>query len=65
MTKEELARKIKESQDKAQDDFIDKLLESVEHLCEKANRQDYQPTEHEFRTFGLIVRIVANMNNWF
>ena len=65
MTKEELAKKLKENQDKAQNEFIDKLLEMVEYLCEKANRKDYVPTEHEFRTFGLIVRIIKNMNEWF
>ena len=65
MTKEEVMRKLRESQEQIQNEFIDKILDSVEFLLEKANRRDYKPTDHEREQFGKIYIIIKNMNNWF
>ena len=65
MTKEEIMKRLRESQEQIQNEFIDKILDSVEFLLEKANRKDYEPTEHERQQFGKIYTIITNMNNWF
>lgn len=65
MTKEELMKRLRENQEKIQNEFIDKILDSVEFLLEKANRRDYKATEHEREQFGKIYTIIVNMNNWF
>lgn len=65
MTKEEIMKRLRESQEQIQNEFIDKILDSVELLLEKANRRDYEPTEHERQQFGKIYTIITNMNNWF
>lgn len=65
MTKEEVVKRLRESQEQIQNEFIDKILDSVEFLLEKANRRDYEPTDHEREQFGKIYTIITNMNNWF
>ena len=62
---EELQKRYRASLDQAQNDFIDKIYNDVEWLCEKANRKNYEPTQHERDTFGQIYTIIANMNKWF
>lgn len=61
----ELERQIKANKEKQQNDFIDKLEENVNWLLEKANRRDYEPTQHEKEVFGRIATIIDNMKNWF
>ena len=65
MTKEELLKQLRANQEQIQNEFIDKILDSVEFLLEKANRRDYKPTDHEREQFGKIYAIITNMNNWF
>ena len=65
ITKEEITRQLRANQEKMQNELIDKILDSVEFLLEKANRKDYEPTEHERQQFGKIYTIITNMNNWF
>lgn len=65
MTLEELQKQIKENKDKMQNEFIDKIYDSVEHLNNKANRKDYEPTDHEREVFGKIATIINNMMKWF
>ena len=65
MTKEELKRQLRANQEQIQNEFIDKILDSVEFLLEKANRRDYKPTDYEREQFGKIYTIITNMNNWF
>lgn len=65
MTIEELKKRMKETTDKMQNDFIDKIYDEIEHLNEKANRKDYEPTEHEREVFGKIATIITNMMKWF
>ena len=62
MTREELQKKMKETQDKMQNDFIDKLYDEIEYLLEKFNRKDYEPTEHEREVFNKIHIIINNIN---
>lgn len=65
MTKEEILQKLKESQEKMQDEFIDKLLDEVMFLSEKTNKKEYDPTLHEQEQFRKIVNIINNMAKWF
>lgn len=65
MTKEEVMRRLRESQEQIQNEFIDKVLDSVQLLLEKANCRDYKPTDYEREQFGKIYTIISNMNNWF
>ena len=65
MTKEEIKRQLRENQEKMQNEFIDKILDSVEFLLEKANRRDYKPTDYEREQFGKIYNIINNMVRWF
>ena len=65
MTKEELQKLIRENNEKIQNQFIDKILDDVQFLCEKANRKDYEPTEYERTKFYEIYIIVNNMMKWF
>ena len=65
MTKEEIKRQLRENQEKMQNESIDRILDSVEFLLEKANCRDYKPTDYEREQFGKIYTIITNMNNWF
>lgn len=65
MTKEELQKRMKEHQEQMQNEFIDKLLEQVEWLNEKANRKDYETTAHEKVVLNKICSIINNMKTWF
>lgn len=65
MTIEELQKQMKENKDKMQNEFIDKLLDQVEHYNDKANRRDYVPTDHEKEVFSKIATIIINMTKWF
>ena len=62
---EELKKRMKETQDKMQNEFIDKVYDELKHLNEKASRKDYEPTEHEKEVFGNIATIIAYMMKWF
>ena len=65
MTLEELKAEMRKNAEKQQNQFIDKLVEQIEFLCEEANRKDYVPTDCEREQFAKIVAIVTDMNNWF
>lgn len=65
MTIEELQKQMKENKDKMQNEFIDKLLDQIEHYNDKANRRDYVPTDHEKEVFSKIATIIINMTKWF
>ena len=65
MTKEDVMKSLRESEEHIQNDFIDKVLDSVQLLLEKANCRDYKPTDHEREQFGKIYTIIVNMSNWF
>lgn len=64
MNLQELIKRQKELKDKMQNEFIDKLLDDVEFFLEKANRKDYELTEHEKIVFNKIYTIINNMNKW-
>ena len=65
MTKVELQQSIRKNQETIQNQFIDKILDDVQFLCEKANRKDYEPTDYERFVFGKIKNIINNMSEWF
>lgn len=65
LTLEELKKAMRENEEKQQEDFIDRLVDQIELLNEKAVRKSYVPTEHEREQFNKIYTIVTNMNNWF
>lgn len=65
MTKEEIQEMMRKIKENDQDKFIDKLLDQVSNLCEKANRKSYEPTTHEREAFSQIVAIVDDMKGWF
>lgn len=65
LTKEELQQRMRELDEKAQNQFIDKIYNDIEWLCEKANRSDYVATEYEMQVFSKIYNIVVNMDKWF
>ena len=62
---QELLKQIRATQEKTQNEFIDKLYDMVENLCEKANKRDYVATNYEREVFRKIYTIISNMNNWF
>lgn len=64
-TKEEILAEMKRIREVEQDKFIDKIVNDVEFLNEKANRKDYEPTLHEKQQFERIHTIVTNMAKWF
>ena len=61
----DLIVEMRKLQEEAQNDYIDKLLDIVENLCEKAKNINYETTEYERQTFGKIVNIITNMSKWF
>ena len=65
MEMKDLQEQIRKLQEVTQNDYIDKLLDMVENLCEKANKNNYLPTLHERETFGYILTIITNMSKWF
>lgn len=65
MTKEELKAEMRRVQEETQNEFIDRLLDQVRNLVEKAILKDYEPTIHEKEVFATIVAIIDNMKTWF
>lgn len=65
MTIEGLKRKMRENQEDAQNKFIDDLLDRVQYLCDKANKRDYEATQHERIVFNEIKKIIDSMSTWF
>lgn len=61
----ELQETLKQVNEKIQNEFIDRIYNDVEFLCEKANKKSYEPTLHEKMTFDKIATIIENMRNWF
>lgn len=61
----DLQVEMRKLQEEAQNKYIDKLFDIVENLCEKANKNNYEPTDYEREMFGKIVTIINNMCKWF
>ena len=55
-------RKLKEE---SQEEFMSRLLDTVENLLEKANVKTYEPSTKEKEDFRKIVNIIKNMESWF
>ena len=64
-TIEEIQSKIRQSREKEQDKFIDKITDNIEFLNEKANRKDYEHTWNGKPHFKKIHAIVTDTAKWF
>lgn len=62
MNAEELKEEMRKVQEKMQNEFIDKLLDSITWLSEKVNEKDYEPTSHEREVFSQIINIIVTNN---
>ena len=62
---EEAKRALRANEEKIQNEFIDRLVDQVEFLAEKAVRKSYEPTDHEREQFAKIHAIITDMNLWF
>lgn len=56
--KEQMMEAIKRLQDERQNAFIDKLLDQVSNLAEKVKGASYKPTDHEYKTFIKIEKLI-------
>ena len=56
LTKEQLAQVMKEHTQKMQLNFVNDLLDRMEHLANKTNRVDYQPSYEEAQKILQIKR---------
>lgn len=65
MEKEELKQRMRELDEKVQNDFIDKILEDIVFLSEKAIRKDYKPTLHELEVIEYISNYVDGIKKFF
>lgn len=65
MTVEEMQKQMELLNGAQQDRFIDNLKDMVNNLCEKSNKKDYKPTDHERLVFEEIRTMLNNMKEWF
>ena len=56
LTREQLAQEIKEHKQKMQLNFVNDLLDRMEHLANKTNRVDYDPSYEETQKILQIKR---------
>ena len=56
LTKEQLAQEMKKHKQEMQLKFVDDLLDRMEHLANKTNRVDYQPSYEEAQKILKIKR---------
>ena len=56
LTKEQLAQQIKEHKQKMQLNFVNDLLDRIEHLADKTMKNDYQPSYEEVKKISQIKR---------
>ena len=65
MTSKEMQNKMREFQEKQQNDFIDSLVEKVELFIETVIKKDYEFTGHERVQFCKIAALVKQIDEWF
>lgn len=58
LTKEQLLQEMKEHKQQMQLNFVDDLLDRVEHLSNKTNRADYEPSVEERKKILKIKRYI-------
>ena len=58
LTKEQLAQQIKEHKQKMQLNFVNDLLDRMEHLADKTMKIDYEPSFEETQKILKIKRYV-------
>ena len=56
LTKEQLEQEMKEHKQKMQLNFVNDLLDRMEHLAEKTMKDDYQPSYEEVKKISQIKR---------
>ena len=56
LTKEQLAQKMKELKQETQLILVNDLLDKMEHLANKTNRVDYEPSYEEVQKILIIKR---------
>lgn len=56
LSKEQLAQEMKEHKQKMQLKFVNDVLDKMEHLANKTNRVDYQPSYEEIKKISQIKR---------
>ena len=56
LTKEQLAQVMKEHKQKMQLNFVNDLLDRMEHLADKTMKNDYQPSYEEVKKISQIKR---------
>ena len=56
LTIEQLAQEMKEHKQKMQLKFVDDLLDKMEHLANKTNKVDYEPSHEEAQKILKIKR---------
>ena len=56
LTKEQLAQEMKELKQKMQLNFVNDLLDRMEHLAEKTMKNDYEPSDEEALKMQKIKR---------
>lgn len=64
LTKEELKKDMYELQEKIQNDFIDKLLDMVEHYESKVIKTSYKASIKEHQKFTKIKNIIDSIDKY-
>ena len=62
---EQMQMALRKLREENQEEFMSRLLDTVENLLEKANVKTYEPTTKEKEDFRKIVNIIKNMESWF
>lgn len=56
-----LRKSLRKTQEKIQNDFINRIYDDVQFLGEKADRESYEPTAHERETVAKIAEIINSI----
>ena len=65
MDLKEMQQKLLELNQARQEKRMNDILNLVEALLDESNKVDYNASDKERETFGNILRILKNMENWF
>lgn len=65
MNLKEMEQKLLKLNHERQEKRMENILNLVESLLDESNKVDYNASDKERETFGSILRILKNMENWF
>ena len=65
MDLKEMQQKLLELNQARQEKRMNDILNLVEALLDESNKVDYNASYKERETFGNILRVLKNMENWF